>query len=39
MKHFDVVWTSQFRKDYKLAMKCRMKIELLDAVIRKLAAG
>lgn len=39
MKHFDVVWTSQFRKDYKLEMKCRMKIELLDAVIRKLAAG
>ncbi len=39
MKHFDVVWTSQFRKDYKLAMKRRMKIELLDAVIRKLAAG
>lgn len=39
MKHFDIVWTSQFRKDYKLAMKRRMKIELLDAVIRKLAAG
>ena len=20
-KHFDIVWTNQFKKDYKLAMK------------------
>ena len=31
--------TNRFRKDYKLAMKCGFKIELLDDVIRKLAAG
>lgn len=31
--------TNRFRKDYKLAMKRGFKIELLDDVIRKLAAG
>ena len=38
-KHLDVVWTSQFKKDYKLAMKRRLNIELLDDIIRKLANG
>lgn len=35
----DIVWTTQFKKDYKLAMKRHMKIELLDDIIRLLAAG
>lgn len=35
----DIVWTSQFKKDYKLAMKRHLKIELLDDIIRLLAAG
>lgn len=34
-----IVWTSQFKKDYKLAMKRHLKIELLDEVIRLLARG
>lgn len=32
-----VVWTSQFKKDYKLAMKRGLPIEELDHVIRLLA--
>lgn len=39
MKQYDVVWTNQFKKDYKLAMKRHLDIELLDEVIRKLARG
>ena len=35
----DIVWTSQFKKDYKRMMKRHVNIELLDNVIRKLAAG
>ncbi len=31
--------TTQFKKDYKLAMKRRLDIELLDAIIAKLAVG
>lgn len=38
MKNLDIIWTSQFKKDYKLAMKRHLDIELLDDVIRKLAA-
>ena len=38
-KHLDIVWTNQFKKDYKLAMKRRMEIDLLDDIIRKLAGG
>jgi len=34
-----VIWTSQFKKDYKLAIKRNLKIELLDEVIRLLATG
>lgn len=36
---FDIVWTSQFKKDYKTAMKRHFDIKLLDDVIRKLANG
>lgn len=35
----DVVWTAQFKKDYKLAMKRRLDIELLDNIIRSLSRG
>lgn len=38
MNHLDIVWTNQFKKDYKLAMKRRLDIDLLDDIIRKLAA-
>ena len=38
MNHLDIVWTNQFKKDYKLAMKRHLNIALLDDIIRKLAA-
>lgn len=38
-KQFDIVWTNQFKKDYKLAMKRNLEIDLLDDIIRKLASG
>lgn len=38
-KRLDFVWTSQFKKDYKRAMKRRLNINLVDDVIRKLANG
>lgn len=34
-----VKFTTQFRKDYKLAMKRGFKIELLEQIIALLAAG
>ena len=34
-----VIWTAQFKKDYRLAAKRRRDIELLDEIIRKLAMG
>ena len=34
-----VIWTGQFKKDYKLAMKRHLNIDLLDDVIRQIAAG
>ena len=37
--HYDIVWTNQFKKDYKQAMKRNKNISLLDEVIRKLANG
>ena len=37
--HLDIIWTNQFKKDYKLAMKRHLDIDLLDEVIRKLASG
>ena len=35
----EIVWTAQFKKDYRLAMKRHMDISLLDDVIRALACG
>jgi mRNA interferase YafQ len=35
----DVVWTTQFKKDYKLAQKRGQDIDVLDDCIRVLAAG
>ena len=32
----DIVWTTRFKKDYKLASKRRMNMDLLDDVIRAL---
>ena len=39
MTKYTVKFTTQFKKDYKLAMKRGMKIALLDEVIRTLANG
>lgn len=39
MSHFDVVWTSQFKKDYKLALKRHLDIDHLDQIIRMLSRG
>ena len=30
----DIVWTNQFKKDYKLAQKRHLDIDLLDNIIR-----
>ena len=38
-KHLDIVWTNQFKKDYKLAMKRHLDIDLLDDIIRILASS
>ena len=35
----DIVWTTRFKKDYKLALKRHMNIDLLDDVIRALSRG
>lgn len=35
----EIVWTAKFKKDYKLATKRHLDIDLLDDVIRKLAHG
>lgn len=35
----EIVWTTQFKKDYKLAMKRRKDIQLLDDIIRTLSRG
>lgn len=34
-----VVWTTQFKKDYKLALKRHLDMELLDNIIRSLSRG
>lgn len=36
---YTVKFTTQFRKDYKLAIKRGLKIELLEAVVSLLATG
>ncbi len=33
----DIVWTTQFKKDYKLAVKRKLDISLLDDIIRALS--
>ncbi len=35
----DIVWTTRFKKDYKLAMKRHLDINLLDDIIRALSRG
>lgn len=35
----EIVWTTQFKKDYKLTLKRHLDIELLDNVIRILSRG
>lgn len=35
----DIVWTTQFKKDYKLALKRHLNIDLLDDMIRALSRG
>ncbi len=35
----DIVWTTRFKKDYKLAMKRHMNMDLLDDIIRALSRG
>ena len=39
MKHLDIIWTNQFKKDYKSAIKRHLNIDLLDDIIRKLSNG
>ena len=34
-----VIWTSKFKKDYKMVLKRGLNIDLLDNVIRILAKG
>ncbi|MDD7429150.1 MAG: type II toxin-antitoxin system YafQ family toxin [Oscillospiraceae bacterium] len=36
---YNVIWSSQFKKDYKLAMKRHYNIETLDEIIVKLSCG
>lgn len=35
----EIVWTTQFKRDYRLAMKRHLRIDLLDDVIRMLSRG
>ena len=39
MKKYEVKFTTQFKKDYKSAMKRGLKMELLEDIIKKLANG
>ena len=36
--NLSIIWTSQFKKDYKLAIRRHLDIDLLDEVIRRLAS-
>ena len=36
---YQIVFTTQFKKDYKRAMKRGLKIELLEKIIEQLAMG
>ena len=33
----EIVWTTRFKKDYKLAMKRHMNMDLIDDIIRALS--
>ena len=35
----DIIWTSQFKRDYKLAMKRHRNMDLIDGVVIKLSLG
>lgn len=35
----EIVWTTQFKKDYRMAMKRHMDMDLLDNIIRALSKG
>lgn len=35
----EIVWTTKFKKDYKLAIKRHLDIDLLDDIIRALSQG
>ena len=35
----DIIWTSQFKRDYKLAMKRSLRMDTLDNIIRQLFEG
>lgn len=35
----DIIWTTKFKKDYKLAVKRNLDISLLDDIIRTLSRG
>ena len=35
----EIVWTAKFKKDYKLAIKRHLAIDLLDDIIRVLSRG
>ncbi len=35
----DIIWTTQFKKDYKKALKRGLDIDLLDNVIKQLSNG
>ena len=35
----EIVWTTQFKKDYRLAVKRKLDISLMDDVIRALSRG
>ncbi|MEE1315008.1 MAG: type II toxin-antitoxin system YafQ family toxin [Faecalimonas sp.] len=39
MRKYVIKYTTQFKKDYKLAMRRGLDIQLLDDVIRRLASG
>ena len=36
---YSIVWSTQFKKDYKRSMKRNLDINLLDDIIRKLSYG
>ena len=36
---YDIVWTTQFKKDHKLAMKRHLDIAQLDELIKMIASG